>query len=464
MQQARMQCSSRQCVEALGRGRWDVQPHGTATWQWSGPCASCGTRLSMDEASELLAGRRILLIGDSVVRRHLWALVDAVRGPQAQRFRAPSEDGTSPHRRNATSTEAFRAAVGDLMYDEERDRHESQTVLLNVHTKSVMFFSAAELCKLAGLAPAQDLKGCSVTPPGANSTSRSNAQQQNWTLPPFDMALSRAIRKYGPRKLQVTEANASRVIATLTWLYTSSTVPPLSLVQAFGLTSLGVRADATIFGVDHTAVIHPRYGRPYLVPVRARAQAQAWAKVIAHASAKGKMCSPPTVCLVRGVVHNGWCDEDDTLYHLFAQEASHAAASPGSSYHYLDALNTTLDGIRSHAFEHHDTLRIHYNDRGREFLAQLLLNSLAALLRRPDAAASSTDTQVGSEAAATLTLREPLPPFRNVVEACEATDRSTTGLPWSLVHACSECAAGCRHNHSTERWQAMHPTVATHRA
>ena len=393
----------------------------------------------MERASDLLVGRRILLIGDSVARRHLWALVDAVRGAKAdrRRTRAPVDNGmrlrnTSHALANAL---AIREAVGDLMYDEALDRHQSQTVLLNVRTKSMVYLSGPDICKLAGFSAAVDRKAC-IRPNGIHA--------RHWTTSPYETGLKRAVKRNGMR-LQASQANASLVLTTLTWLYASSAVTPLSIVREFGPLSIGVRADATIFGVDHTAVIHPQWARPYLVSASARAQARAWTKLLAKASMPGKMCHPPAVCLVRGVVHNAGC-ENDTLYQNFAQEASRAAAAPGARFYYLDVLNGTLDGIRSHAFEHPDLLRIHYNDRGREFLAQMLLNALAAtMLRLSNATTSNERSPLLDGQPAILRLQQPAPAFRNVWDACAAAERGKRGgaVSPSLLRECESCG-GCR--------------------
>jgi hypothetical protein len=315
-----------------------------------------------------------------------------------------------------------------LDWNDRVTRHTRQTVLINVRTKSMWCVSGLYLCRLAGLEVRQDLKSCEAP---ANAASR-----------PFDAALEKAIKLYGRRKLQVHWKNASDALTTLTWLYASTIVRPYKLVQRFDSSWIGVGADATIFGVDHTSVVSETMAA--LAPDRIRAQAQAWRSVLALASASGKMCER-AVCLLRGVVHNDWLSAAAPYRQFAAQEAIEASASGA---HYLNPLNATLDGISSGVFAHPDLLRIHYNDRGRAFLAQLVLNALAILLpKRNDSDADRTH-----RSDARLRLQEAAPQHRNLWEACRHAVHSEDAR---LASACDACAP-CRNEtlEKASRWWA----------
>lgn len=434
-----MPCTPSQCIDALGRGRWDAPLPGVApTWSWSKSPTECSCKFGYvgeHEAGNLLAGRRLLFIGDSVVRRHMWSVIDTLTGTGARRLASAASNTT------AAKSVAIRIAVGDLMHDEPRDKHMSQTVLVNVRTKALTYLSGHDICKYTGFWPAVDQKRC-IAP-----------QNLTWQTPPFVKALSKAARRIS------NESDARRELVVLSWLYASSIVKPSSVVGAFSELSVGYGADATIFGVDHTAVLSQRTMKP-LTEEQQRGGAASWGTMLSRAAKAGKMCARPAVCLVRGVVHNGILPSDETLYRPFAEQAAVSVAASGAGV-YLDALNATLDGVRTHAFEHHDLLRIHYNDRGREFMAQELLNALGLLLPRhsctvlpmKDADCSLADAPLNN-GQGSIRLQQPEPTYANVWRACAASawtpSRSSTLLSFERTHnnetgtplarACAACA------------------------
>ena len=131
-------CDAKACISALGEGEW--MPH--AVWR-SGAPRCCGfTQIGPRRAAELLRGRRIAFIGDSQSRRHMWAVVDAVAGPQRAIRRQAG-------RVVPDSTAHFdRAAVtkNDTVYDSQRAYHAGQTVLLNVDSGRFVLLDPGQLC------------------------------------------------------------------------------------------------------------------------------------------------------------------------------------------------------------------------------------------------------------------------------------------------------------------------------
>ena len=318
---------------------------------------------------------------------------------------------------------AMRRVIGDMMHDEEIDRHQSQTVILNVRTKGLIFLSGGTICKYSGLWATTDLKRC-VLPPG-----------KAWRgPPPFVQALNSVIKRDGKTRktrLNATKGHERAELTTLTWIYASSAVRPMLIVREFSNLSIGYGADVTIFGVDHTAVVNPRDLKP-LATKNQLAGGHSWKNLLSFAAVPGKMCQKPAICLLRGVIHNGWMPNNETLYRDFADEAARSTAAVGG--HYLNPLNATASGIRMRVLEHPDGLRIHYNDRGREFLAQLLLNSLATLLPPRQGTEGSRGTSHGDGDAGYLRLEQPAPLYRNVWRACASEDQ-----PQDLKRACAAC-------------------------
>jgi hypothetical protein len=131
-----MSCSASACLAALSRGHWSG-----SLWRWDDAPSCCQFgQVGPERAQRLLAGRKLVFVGDSQTRRHMWAIVDAVGGARVRRrhgFVVPDS-----HR-------AFdEAAIGlnDTIYDSQRAYHAGQTVLLNVRTGRWVLLDPKQLC------------------------------------------------------------------------------------------------------------------------------------------------------------------------------------------------------------------------------------------------------------------------------------------------------------------------------
>ena len=117
------ECDSAACLAALGAGEWRAN----GTWRWHAR-ACCGFgHVGAARARELLRGRRLLFVGDSTARRHMWAVIDAVGGRRRVRRR---RGGAVPDSRAAFDEAAIR--LNDTIFDSQRAYHGGQVVLLNV--------------------------------------------------------------------------------------------------------------------------------------------------------------------------------------------------------------------------------------------------------------------------------------------------------------------------------------------
>ena len=129
-------CDAITCLALLSRGHWQGP-----VWRWDAapPCCGFG-QVGPARTQSLLAGRRLVFVGDSQTRRHMWAIVDAVGGARVRR-----RHGTVV----ADSHRAFdEAAIGlnDTIYDSQRAYHAGQTVLLNVRTGKWVLLDPTQLC------------------------------------------------------------------------------------------------------------------------------------------------------------------------------------------------------------------------------------------------------------------------------------------------------------------------------
>lgn len=133
-----MSCDVSACLSALGEGRWAAN----AVWNFAAPaCCSFG-HVGPSRAADVLRGRRLVFVGDSQSRRHMWAVVDAVGGPNRAIRR---HHGKAV----ADSNVAFDHGainVNDTMYDSQRAYHAGQTVLLNVNTGKWVMLDPLQLC------------------------------------------------------------------------------------------------------------------------------------------------------------------------------------------------------------------------------------------------------------------------------------------------------------------------------
>ena len=131
-------CDVAACLAQLAHGEWVTA---TGVWMWSAPrCCGFG-EAGPARARELLRGRRLVFLGDSTARRHMWAVADAVAGPRALRRRhgAVVPDSTRAFDEHAVT-------VNDTVYDSARAYHAGQLVLLNVDSGRSLLLDPEELC------------------------------------------------------------------------------------------------------------------------------------------------------------------------------------------------------------------------------------------------------------------------------------------------------------------------------
>ena len=130
-------CDSAACLAALGAGEWRAN----GTWRWHAR-ACCGFgHVGAARARELLRGRRLLFVGDSTARRHMWAVIDAVGGRRRVRRR---RGGAVPDSRAAFDEAAIR--LNDTIFDSQRAYHGGQVVLLNVDDGAWTLLDPLQLC------------------------------------------------------------------------------------------------------------------------------------------------------------------------------------------------------------------------------------------------------------------------------------------------------------------------------
>ena len=104
-------------------------------------CCNFG-HVGPSRAAALLRGKRLVFIGDSQTRRHLWALVDAVGGAKKAIRRQYGHTVADSHR----EFDQAAVALNDTLYDSQRAYHAGQTVLLNVDTGRWKLIDPGQLC------------------------------------------------------------------------------------------------------------------------------------------------------------------------------------------------------------------------------------------------------------------------------------------------------------------------------
>ena len=61
-------------------------------WRWDDAPSCCQFgQVGPERAQRLLAGRKLVFVGDSQTRRHMWAIVDAVGGARVRRLTEPAD-------------------------------------------------------------------------------------------------------------------------------------------------------------------------------------------------------------------------------------------------------------------------------------------------------------------------------------------------------------------------------------
>jgi hypothetical protein len=436
-------CPSR-CVSLVGRGSWERRPAHGYVWRWlqtregDRACNCSPGPIRSHRAAEILAGRRVLFLGDSVSRRHLWALVDILLETEARRFSPTTNTSTRP-------SASFHAAVGDTMYDEQGyDKHSTQTVLVNAIARTAHVFLGGKACTYLDLNHHAGKKRCATGGRHPNSSEARVLRTTSATV--VQLMLERVGRDAAlSRKLRVDPHNVSRVLTVLTWSYVSSVDKYGALIQSYDHTFIGAGAHVNVLGADYTSVLRKGSMVP-LKPDEAYRRADEWRKTFKLASREGKMCASPAICMMRGVMHVGYA-ADEVSYQAFNARAAKVAEAAG--IYYVDLLNATRDGVHGRILHHQDLLRIHYSDHGREFMMQVLLNAIAAVLP-PRPRRHEQAIHEGGHQAAHLRLQNPEPRYRNIWEACRAAATGDPpGLPL-LKKACDGCGAAC-HNETLER-------------
>ena len=367
------------------------------------------------------------------------------------------------------------------MYDEQlREKHSSQTVLVNVRSREHRFLSANTICTYVGYKASSDARGC-VPPPirpvaqdGSLHTVRRHSNRNSSgdndegtrggareSGAPFPSAISKFIRFHGGRYLSASPDNASSCLVTLSWQYARGNPDEArDRIFAYGPAAIGFGADVTVFGADHTSVTSQASPHAPLSPRLATLQASGWDRVLRQSQLPGKMCAPPASCIFRSVLPSG-LQSNREAYVAFSTEAHHAV-DRYPNWHFMDAFEALWHGRREGLLNLPDANQIHWNDNGREFLAQLLLNALGLILLPPPQGLPppSPASEIGRRQAAGVgPLRYARAPFPNVWAACRgaAAQMSATGpervpprsLP-ALEQACASCAP-CR-NGTLEQW------------
>ena len=129
------------CLAALGTGTWDAAA-ADVTWRFDAPrCCGFG-QVGPERAADLLGGKRIVFVGDSHSRRHMWAVVDAVGGAARAVRRRPGQAVPDSHR----DFDEKAVRLNDTLYDSQRAYHAGQTVLLNVRTGKWQLLDPTSLC------------------------------------------------------------------------------------------------------------------------------------------------------------------------------------------------------------------------------------------------------------------------------------------------------------------------------
>ena len=136
-------CDPTACLSRLSSGSWLASPP-PGTWRWSDTTPSCCNfgHVGPSRAAALLRGKRLVFIGDSQTRRHLWALVDAVGGAKKAIRRQYGHTVADSHR----EFDQAAVALNDTLYDSQRAYHAGQTVLLNVDTGRWKLIDPGQLC------------------------------------------------------------------------------------------------------------------------------------------------------------------------------------------------------------------------------------------------------------------------------------------------------------------------------
>ena len=471
-------CQPSLCVAALGRGRWDIY-NASGAWQFDAPpkCCALQGRVARRQASQLLRGRTVLFLGDSVARRHLWAFVDYLTiGSNRRTLPNVTRPFEGSSITNGEAKRAILAATGDTIYDEQlREKHSAQTVLVNARTRQTLFLTNHAICGMVGMRAAIECPSCTSScvapanrthpnafdnPLGARYDYGYGTSTGASTSTLLQHAIARTIAKIGPSRLQASAENFTRVLTVLTWRYASgiSPVPP-QVHRVVGPATIGFGADAIVICVDHTAVLGR--GNAPLTPQEAHTNAhRALASLLAAASRPHRICAhKPETCIVRGVIANGYASGYEP-YRRFADEA--ARVTSAARMLYLDPLNATWHGVHLGLLSHPDLMRIHFDDRGRELMAHLLLGALASALgprkEQGEPAAEEEQAEDGDEeerAGYHLLVRSAPPIFRTVWRACLASPSALTaklpiGTIPALRHACDLCGPACR-NATLER-------------
>ena len=210
--------STTACVDRIADGNW-TGPGGS--WEWNAAARDeCGMRpFDPLEARRLLAGMHVAFVGNSVQRRTMWALVDALHGGDGRAHRRGDANHNSTE--DLIALELGKAAGGEeYILDYSQFNHAAQFTRIQVeHPSSVPWpESFIEVPRLIGLT-VRDLE---IGPKWYERMRRANGFEVPPSLPPPDEFNNRhwtssAVRFVPASGLDITsrEHGASRVLDVL---------------------------------------------------------------------------------------------------------------------------------------------------------------------------------------------------------------------------------------------------------
>lgn len=165
------------CISSVGRGTWSLN----GTWHWNQP-AGCefGNNVTHDAVQGFLVNRSLLFLGNSIIRRHMYSMIDSLFGlKKTKRFEAP----------------------GDKIYDWHN--HHNIVVLVNLDTRQHYKLSLGQLCR-ASLSTYVPLHGSHVL---VNRQTVAAVTKLRTRRRPNATTLGKAMRSFG-QIVRITQENS----------------------------------------------------------------------------------------------------------------------------------------------------------------------------------------------------------------------------------------------------------------